>query len=242
MIVRPLTEHWRASLLSCAALALLFMPSQNPATVPSSRMAESWWKKRHERCRTTTTQYRADVAFLGDSITEGWEEDGRAVWDREIAPLGAANFGFGGDSTNHVLWRLENGELIGMNPKVVVMMVGTCNVKRGATPEETAEGVQAIVEEIRDKLPTSKVLLLGIFPRGRSADDELWQTVASTDEILERLDDGRNVKFLDIGNAFIDDDGNLSEEMLPDAVHLSAKGYEAWAEAMMPTLQKMLRD
>ena len=240
MIVRPLLEPWRLGAMSAAAITLLVLPTQNPATVPSSRMAEAWWRIRHEERVQLTAASKADVVFLGDSITEGWEKEGKAVWDREIAPLNAANFGFSGDGTSHVLWRLRNGEVFAMHPKVVVLLNGTTNVGRGGSPEDTVEGITTVLDEITEKLPDTRVLLLGVFPRGWTADDEYWQGVAQTDEMLERGNYGDRVRFLDIGDAFINDDGTLSKEMFPDSVHPSELGYEAWATAMTPTLREML--
>src|SRR5262245_40480610 len=130
------------------------------------------WMKRHEGFVEEAKKGGIDVLFLGDSITDAWRNfnaqnmrGGKRVWEKHFAPLKAANFGIGGDQTQHVLWRLQNGELEGIQPKVVVLMIGTNNVGRDSA-EQIAEGITAIVREIHKRSPSTKVLLLGVFPRG----------------------------------------------------------------------------
>ena len=183
-----------------------------------------------------------DVLFLGDSITDGWRGSGKQVWEKNYAPLKAANFGIGGDRTQHVLWRLQHGELEGINPKVAVLMIGTNNLG-GNTDEQIAEGVKAIVEEIHKQKPETKVLLLGIFPRAASAKDSTRKKIKDINEMISKLDDGgKHVKYLDIGDKFLDAEGNLSKDIMPDYLHPNAKGYEIWAEAIDPTLKQMLKE
>jgi beta-glucosidase len=185
---------------------------------------------------------RCDVAFLGDSITQGWETDGEKVWDREIAPFKAANFGFSGDRTEHVLWRLDNGELLPMRPKLVVLMIGTNNIYKGDSPEETVEGVRAILKTLTIDLPKTRILLLGIFPRAMNADDPLRQKVALANGLLKDCADGQHVRFLDIGAAFVREDGTLRTTMFPDLLHPNEAGYEIWAQAVTPAITEMLDD
>lgn len=185
-------------------------------------------------------QEPAQVLFLGDSITAGWGNRGKETWKKRYEPLQAANFGIGGDKTQNVIWRIDNGELDQIRPKVVVLMIGTNNASAWA-PEETAAGVTTIVEKIKQKLPESKILLLGIFPRGEKPDDARRQKNIQVNEIISKLDDGKTVRYLDIGKTFLQPDGTLSKEIMYDFLHLTEKGYEMWADAIQPLLDEMLK-
>jgi lysophospholipase L1-like esterase len=194
--------------------------------------------KRHEQFLEIAKKGGVDLLFLGDSITDGWRgKSGKKIWDEHFEPLKAANFGIGGDRTEHVLWRLKNGELEGITPKLAVLMIGTNNVKDPA--EDVAAGITAIVKEVRSKSPTTKVLLLGIFPRGekpnagREKNDKVNGTVA-------KLDDQKDVKYLDIGAKFLAEDKSISKEIMPDFLHLSEKGYQIWAEAILPAVKELM--
>ncbi|MEO5958051.1 MAG: platelet-activating factor acetylhydrolase IB subunit [Opitutaceae bacterium] len=211
------------------------------------------WVKRHEGFVEIAKQGGVDVLFLGDSITDFWRREdknqgGKPVWDKNFAPLRAANFGISADRTQHVLWRLDHGELDGIKPKVVVLMIGTNNtgLERGtATPRNTtaeaAEGVVAVVKTLRTKLPASKILLLAIFPRGESPDDPQRKQVAEINTTLAKLADGKAIRFLDLGPKFLAADGTLPKEIMPDFLHPSEKGYEIWAAAIKQPLAQMLQ-
>ena len=239
MIVRP-PRHWKTIVLSCLACSWLLLPMQNPAVEPHDRLNEQWWKDRHDHSVRMTKYGRSDVAFLGDSITQGWEGSGRDVWDRDIAPFKASNFGFSGDRTDHVLWRLQNGELIGMHPKLVVMMIGTNNIGQGATPDEAALGVRAIVKYLNDQLPSTKILLLAIFPRGGAADNPYRQRVTQANNLFKSCADGKRVQYMDIGGLFTQQDGTLPTSLFPDLLHPNNDGYKIWATAIEPTMKQML--
>jgi lysophospholipase L1-like esterase len=214
------------------------------ATTPVPRDKETWWVQRHESRVAATKRGRLEVAFLGDSITQGWEGAGKAAWDKHFAPLNAVNFGISGDRTEHVLWRLDNGELVGRNPKLVVMMIGTNNLGHGAarqTPDSTATGVKAIVTKLRGKIPAAKILLLAIFPRGEKPDDPLRVKVDQTNEKLKALVDGKMVHFLDIGSKFLGADGVMSRDIMPDFLHPGPAGYEIWAEAIAPNVAELMK-
>ncbi|MGA9450622.1 MAG: platelet-activating factor acetylhydrolase IB subunit [Verrucomicrobiia bacterium] len=217
----------------------------NTATNPAPR--DPKWIRRHEGFVQEAQKGGIDILFMGDSITDGWRARGSNVWNKFYAPRHAANFGIGGDRTQHVLWRMDHGELDGIHPKVVVLMIGTNNTGKEdnhKTPRNTvpevAEGVQAVVNDIRARLPDSKILLLAIFPRGTLADPQRAQ-VALINTLIAKLDDGRMVKFLDIGSKFLELDGTLPRSIMPDLLHPNAKGYQIWADAMEPTLDEMLR-
>lgn len=179
------------------------------------------------------------VLFIGDSITAAWNGAGRAVWTSRYAKLDAANFGISGDRTEHVLWRIANGELDGIAPKVVILMIGTNN--NGDTAPRITAGVTAIVKQIHERLPQSKLLLLGIFPRGVFATDPKRVKMAAVNADLAKLNDGQKTFYLEIWTPFLAGDGSISKEIMADALHPSAKGYQIWADAMQPTLDTLLK-
>ena len=210
---------------------------KNPAITPMNRDVD-----RHKKFLAIAKKGGVEVLFLGDSITQGWEQNGSKAWKKHFEPLKAANFGIGGDQTGHVLWRLTEGkELEGITPKVAVLMIGTNNSGRDSA-KEIAEGITQIVKTIQEKSPTTKVLLLGIFPRGEKAGTKIREKLGDINKIVAKLDDGgKTVKYLDIGKKFLQDDGSLSKDIMPDYLHLSPRGYEIWAEAITPTLTEMLK-
>lgn len=222
----------------------------NSAVEPAPRDAA--WIVRHEGFVAEAHRGGIELLFLGDSITDNWRsaspaKGGKAVWDREYSALKAANFGIGGDRTQHILWRLRNGEADGYQPKVVVLMIGTNNTglerdsktPRNATPE-VIEGVTAVVSELRIRFPESKILFLAIFPRGEKAAPQRAQVI-EVNQAIARLHDGKHVYFLDIGAKFLDADGNIAREVMPDLLHPSEKGYQIWADAIREPLKALLR-
>jgi lysophospholipase L1-like esterase len=214
---------------------------QHVATRPAHRLAEEWWKERHERFNEVSQAGQAELVFLGDSITQGWEGPGKDVWQEYFANRQAANFGNSGDRTEHVLWRLENGNFKGLSPKLIVIMIGTNNIgHRSSTPEQAADGVHAIVEKLHAALPDAKLLLLGVFPRGEKPDDELRKQAAEINRRLQPLDDLEYLEYLDIGEQFLEDDGTISKQIMPDFLHLSAEGYARWAKAIEPQMKVLL--
>lgn len=239
------------SLLTLAALtAAVAAQSKNSATTPEARKGGP--ATRHEQLLKRAATGHVDVLFLGDSITQGWETNGKEVWAKNFEPLHAGNFGISGDRTQHVLWRITEGkELEGISPKAAVLMIGTNNAASNSA-DEIAAGVEAIVKELRRQKPHMKILLLAVFPRSAKSAKELQDTThVAADELnkklpevnkqLAKLDDGKNVKYLDIGAKFLDKDGGLAKDVMPDYLHLSKKGYEIWAEAIKGPLDELLR-
>jgi lysophospholipase L1-like esterase len=239
--------------LVAATWAVVLAADPNPATKAVPRTEQKGWAARHESFVTKAKAGGVDVLFLGDSITQGWEGAGKDVWKSRFAPLKAANFGIGGDRTQHVLWRITEGkELEGIEPKVAVLMIGTNNISSDSA-EQIAEGVTAIVTELRKQRPKMKVLLLGVFPRGGKpgkdlkdantvAPGELQPKVKAINERLAKLDDGKTVKYLDIGDKFLTKEGGLAKGVMPDFLHLSPKGYELWADAIEKPLAALLKE
>ncbi len=223
--------------VTVAFLAATGLPAcaQGPATVVAAPR-DGAWMEMHNNFLAQAKKGNIDLLFLGDSITQGW--NGNAVWKRFYGPRHAANFGIGGDRTQHVLWRIKNGELDGISPKVIVLMIGTNNLGDD-TPDEIAQGIKAIVAELRGRLPRTQILLLGVFPRGQKPCPERDRIEAINQKIAP-LADGQHVRYLDIAKAFLSPDGTISAAVMPDFLHLSVPGYRIWADAMEPTLWSML--
>ncbi len=197
--------------------------------------------KAHESFVATAKAGDVDLLFLGDSITAGWKGQ-KATWDAAFGKYKPANFGIGGDRTQHVLWRIENGELDGITPKVAVLMIGTNN--SGSDPAEgIAAGVTAIVKAIHARSPKTKVLLLAVFPRGDRPDGKFGaaqEKLKKVNAIIAKLHDGKTVHYFDIGDKFLVD-GQMSKEIMPDFLHLSAKGYQIWASAIEGKLAELMK-
>jgi lysophospholipase L1-like esterase len=208
---------------------------ENTAVIPAEKSRE-----KHEAFLAIAKKGNIDVVFLGDSITDGWRGNGKEVWKEHFEPLKAVNFGISGDRTQHVLWRLRNGELEGYKPRAVVLMIGTNNLRYN-TAEEIADGIKAVVDEIQKKQPDAKVLLLGIFPRGEKPGDPNRDKIKEVNKVIAKLDDGKRVQYLDIGDKFLDKDGGISKGIMPDYLHLSAEGYKIWADAIQKPLNEMLK-
>lgn len=197
--------------------------------------------QRHERFNAISKEGKAKLVFLGDSITQGWEGAGKAAWDEHFAPLGAANFGIGGDRTEHVLWRLDHGNFDGLSPALIVVMIGTNNAgARRDPPADTAAGIRAIVERLRAKCPASKILLLGIFPRGDKADDVFRRLNDEVNALIAPIADGERVFYKDIGAVFTDASGTPRKDLMPDWLHLSPEGYQRWAGAIQADVTRLM--
>lgn len=209
---------------------------RNPAVVPCPTPNQ----ERHRQILADPDRARARVVFLGDSLTYGWT--GQRAWKERFEPLGAVNLGIDGDQTGHVLWRVTEGrELQGLSLEAVVLLIGTNNC-RTESSSAVAEGVAAVVSALRREAPTARILLLGLLPRGRRPQDRLRRTVEDVNADIARLDDGgRSLRFLNMGPAFVEPDGNISASIMPDYLHLSPEGYALWAESMAPALSDLLR-
>ncbi len=225
---------------------------KNYAVSPVPR--DGGWMKQHESFNAISKQGEAQLVFLGDSITAGWGGRGKEEWTKSWAPQKAANFGIGGDRTEHVLWRLENGNFDGLKPKLVVLMIGTNNTGHvgskpkelngevyQCTPPQTIEGVKAILDHLQKKMPETKILVLGIFPRGANGQDAKRQQNEVVNAGIAKFADGSKIQYLDIGKAFLEPDGTLSKEIMPDLLHPNAKGYEIWTAAIKDKVAEMMK-
>lgn len=210
-------------------------PNANDAIVPRPR--DEKWMLRHEAITKNAKLGNIDLMFLGDSITQGWSNN--EIWKKHYGARKALNAGIGGDRTQHVLWRLDHGNLDNIQPKLVVLMIGTNN--SGAnSPEQIAEGVKAVVAKLREKRPEAKILLLAIFPRGADSQDAKRRTNEKANAIFAKVADGKHVHFLDIGPKFLREDGTLDKAIMPDLLHLSKEGYRIWAEAIEEKVAELL--
>jgi lysophospholipase L1-like esterase len=182
----------------------------------------------------------ADLIFLGDSITQYWELAGKEVWEKYYQKRHALNLGVAGDRTYNVLWRMENGNLKGLHPRLVVLMIGTNNMGLSRqTPEQTIEGVKAVVESLRAKLPEVRILLLAVFPRGGPGRG-IRKNVETVNAGLKSLNDDKWVYYRDIGPKFLSADGSISKDVMADGLHLTAAGYQIWADAIEPDVKSLL--
>ncbi|MBQ5946721.1 1,4-beta-D-glucan glucohydrolase [Massilia sp. ST3] len=206
----------------------------------------SWWTPRHLKKLDDIKAMKAagrspQLVFIGDSITQGWEKEGAPVWDRYYQQHDAIALGFGGDRTENVLWRLQHGEVDGIDPKVAVLMFGTNNTgHRQDLPALTVQGIQRNIEELRRRLPRTRILLLAIFPRDETPDGALRRLNGRINALLPSLADNRQVHFLDINQAFLQPDGRLPKDVMPDLLHPNEKGYAIWAKAMQPELDRLM--
>ena len=243
----------RASRIAAAVAAVsLFGSADSPSAPDTAAVAVSRpfdaWTKRHESFVERSKKGDVDVLFLGDSITHRWEIEGETSWAALLARWKVAEYGMGGDRTQHLLWRIGAGkELEGIEPKVIVVLIGTNNIGNNS-PTEIAAGVKAILGGVSKLKPKAHILLLGLFPRaGRPipAGDRvapagsLYPRVAEVNVRLAKLDDDA-VTYLDLGPKFLDADGALPEKLMPDYLHLSAAGYEVFAEALRKPVDDLL--
>ena len=211
---------------------------KHSAVVPAHR--HSWWTLRHWAVNERVRQGDVDMIFIGDSITHSWENNGKEVWQKYYGHRKAVNLGFSGDRTQHVLWRLDNGNIDGISPKVAVIMIGTNNSNgNDNTAEEIADGIIAICKKLRAKLPKTEILLLAVFPRAEKPCPQR-EKIAKANKIASKIADGKMIHYLDIGPKFLQPDKSISKEIMPDFLHLTPKGYQIWAESIEPTIAKLM--
>jgi len=215
----------------------------NTAIIPEPRSTN--WVTRHEGFVQEAKTEQIDLLFLGDSITDFWRGKapryGINVWNKYYVPLHAADFGISGDRTENVIWRIDNGELDGLHPKALVLMIGTNN-SRTNSPEQIAEGIKVILDKIQAKCPDTKILLLGVFPRNTLKD--IPRQIEAPDKInaiISKFADGKKIVYLNINDKFVGADGKVPANIMPDFLHPNEHGYQIWADAMNPTLFEMMK-
>ena len=231
--------------------------SANTAIRPS---LSNGFMQKHQDNLEVAKQGNAELLFMGDSITDFWRNEqgiggrgnaaaappadgvipyaGKAVQDKYFGNWKVANYGIAGDTTQGVLYRLQDGEGEGINPKAIMLMIGTNNIGRNSAGE-IAEGIGAVVMALEKDFPDARILLLAVFPRGRPG-DSARDTIAEINHIISRLDDGKKVFYLDIGKGFLDSQGNIPTDVMSDALHPTSKGYEIWAKAVIDPITAMM--
>lgn len=216
--------------------------SQRP--VPQSDDPNGWWQKRFAEKQALVKAGGSEVVFIGDSITQGL--DGSEVWEKVFAaePFKALNLGFSGDRTEHVLWRINHGELDGYKAKAIVLMIGTNNTGHRPyeleTPVDTLSGISEVIQRIRERQPQATIVLHPILPRGESPDDPLRKRNDEINESLKQLDGWNNIVVCDFGDRLLDAKGRLIKDLCPDFLHPNDAGRKIWARALVPVLRRIL--
>jgi len=196
---------------------------------------------RHQGFVDIAKKGNIDLLFVGDSITDFWAQAqrGKPVWDETFGKLNSANFGISGDTTQGVLWRMQNGELEGFKAKLIILMLGTNNINRNPN-DEIADGDRLIVEEFKKRQPQAKVLILGIFPRNELATDPARAAIKEINSKLAKFADNKQVFYMDIGDKFLTPDGTLTAEIMADRLHPTTKGYQIWADATLARVKELM--
>lgn len=211
------------------------------SVLPAPRVSEyPWmsidrWREMHTEDVVVASNGGVDLLFLGDSITEGWPAD---LWESNFSRYRPANFGIGGDRTENLLWRLQNGAVGHLDPRVVLLMVGVNNLGlRGDSAQDVATGVQAVIEQARVSFPAARIVLLGILPYGQRGGTPERQRVIEVNGLLAGLAADPRVEYHDIGAAFLEPDGSISPAVMADFLHPTSEGYERFARELEPLLR-----
>jgi len=228
-------------------MPLSAMTEINTALIPVARLEDDVydWYARHHAELDLEKRIQPKVVLIGDSITHFWsglpnaaEVNGAAAWKSLFGEMPVLNMGFGWDRTQNVLWRLRQGEFDGVHPEWVVLNIGTNNLTasehaRANTPAEIVEAIGAICDEVRQRSPQSRIILMAIFPRGATPKDPLRASIQETNRLLsERFGKDTSVTYLDIGKQFLAPDGSLPATLMPDGTHPNNDGYQIWANAL----------
>ncbi len=217
-------------------------PAPPPRTPDDASTPKLFKLNRHQGFLKRKAEGPIGLLFLGDSITDGWPHKGGDTW-AAFAPFQPADFGVSAIRTEGILWNITNGELDGISPKAAVLLIGINNILQcpDEKPEWVSSGIRKIVQTIHQKLPDTKVLLLGIFPARNPGNHPARAKITEVNKLIAKLDDGGKTRFLDIGKIFLTADGEVNTDLMPDALHPNAKGYKLWYEAMIPTLTEMMK-
>ena len=215
--------------------------------LPANQPAPPFNENRHKGFLEIAQRGNIDLLFVGDSITDWFSNPrgqnpapGLEVWNANFGQFKPANFGIAGDTTQGVLWRMQNGELEGFKPKLIVLMLGTNNINRNPV-DEIVDGDRLIIEEFKKRQPQAKVLLLGVFPRNADPANPLRATIKEINSKLAKFADNKTVYFMDIGDNFLTSDGTLTTEIMADGLHPTAKGYQIWADAIIGQVKTLMK-
>ncbi len=204
--------------------------------VPQTR---AWWTKHHQTINQEVKERgrSAELIFIGDSLTSLWRFNGRRAWRDYYRHRKALNLGAAGDQIQHALWRLQNGNLQGLSPKLAVLMVGVNNIYQPV--DHVVAGLRKTITYLRRRLPRTRVLVLGILPYGERPGRQRIK-IGKVNETISRMADDRWIHFLDIGALFVKRDGTISRRLMTDYLHLTPRGYELWAGAMEPKVVQLM--
>ena len=231
-------EEYPAGEKPAAPIHILTPPvtGANPKLGADGKIEAGYAAKHQAQCEALLAN-NPELVFIGDSITARWPAE---LLQEKFGAFRPANLGIGGDWFQNVLWRVQNGVLDKIHPKVIVLLIGTNNITAGLTPDEVAEGIASLLKAIQEKAPASKILLLGILPRGESIKEENNEKIRQTNAKLALLADNKRVFYLDVGDKLVEPDGSISREIMPDKIHVAGPGYIRWIDAMKPTLDQLL--
>ena len=213
------------------------VPANTRTINPAHRLGEVAWKTRHIQ-KTATVKNDQKIIFIGDSITQLWEQQGYDQWDEMETQFGdkLTNIGFSGDGTQHVIWRMQNGEFpAGINPEYAVIKIGTNNVDADSA-EAIAAGIAKIAIMINQISPQTKILICSILPRGNVTADARTRVINAVNAILKTYDGHRNIQFIDLYDLYLNPDGSLNTGLFTDNLHLTAAGYEIWKDKIMEVI------
>ena len=209
-----------------------------PRTVVYPWMSLERWRDMHAGQLALAEKGNVDLMFVGDSITEGWPGP---IWDASFGKYRPANFGIGGDHTGNVLWRLQDPRLKKLKPKAIVLLIGVNNFGLcSEQPEQVFAGIRAVVAALRAQYPAARILLNAVLPTEQSPDGDKRRKVLALNRMAATLDNGKSVFYRDYGQKLLESDGRISAEIMPDYLHLSPKGYQIWADAMLPDIRKLM--
>lgn len=231
------------AILLCQGLVMAQTPALPPTLVPANKMDQAWWKARHEANVARINQGNVDFLLIGDSITHGWDGSGAKVQEYYYGDRNYVNMGFGGDQTQHVLWRLENAPMDKIQPKAAMLLIGI-NSLWGEWPncsENVALGIKACVDKLQALYPDMQILVLNTFPAREKADDAVrTRTLASNALLPELFKDYKNVTLLNIDKLWLDANGDIPKSLMPDFVHPNEAGYKLWGAEVEPYVSKFL--
>lgn len=221
-------------------------PAAAPAKAPHAAItpqprADQWILGRQDECvRRAKETAKADVVFVGDSITQGWEETGKDAWQQRFGTLSNCNLGVSGDRTEHVLWRLQQAPITRLAPKVVVLLIGTNNLGHGTSnSEQTIDGCLAVLAALRAQAPQATILVCDIFPRGERVNAMRGDLLQVNQAVRGQLD--AKMKSRPIGDRWVQKDGTIRKADMPDFLHLSKAAYDQWTQALLPEITAALR-
>ncbi len=239
----------RALVLSLASVVFMASPAlsarerpavPSPRTVDYEWMSVATWREKHETNVARATRGDADILLLGDSITEGWANT--TLWQERFPTLKVANFGIGGDTTSNLLWRLENGEMGNLKPRLIVLLIGVNNLGRnGDAPAKVVEGIQAIVSTLHSRMPAARIAIVGVLPADEQPKSKMRKRIAETNRRLARnLHDGHSIFVIDAGKSLLEQDGSISSATMADFLHPTPAGYQRLADELFPQIVRIL--